>query len=457
MQGLLPFVLEGMKHHSDLTAQAGLTLVAETMLALGLDDVVGRRLALRRRRRGFGEFELILAAVLLQAAGGDRVEDIRVLRGDEGLQELLTHAIPAPDALHRFLRACHDDEEMARRPPQQGAWIPRENDVLRVLHEVNVALVHRAASLQVPGRATLDLDATIIESHKRDALRHYKGGRGYQPVAVVWAEQDLVVADEFRDGNVPAGMDPLTAAQRAFAALPSSVQHRRFRGDSACYEEKMLKWLCAQQVEFTISADMSRELRSVCLDPQWRWESFEERTSETVDLADVEFTPGDWPKDAAPLRYVAIRFTGRQGRLFSDGTDTKYLAVASNRWKVSARQLVRWHWGKAGTIEHVHHVTKNELAAGMMPSGRFGANAAWYRINLITYNVLSVLRRHVLPERLRDARPKRLRFEVFTVPAKLGRHARQLTAHLGAPPLTVDELVAARGRLLELQSEIDRG
>jgi hypothetical protein len=40
--------------------------------------------------------------------------------------------------------------------------------------------------------------------HKREAQVHYKGGRGYQPAALYWVEQDLVVADEYRDGNVPA-------------------------------------------------------------------------------------------------------------------------------------------------------------------------------------------------------------------------------------------------------------
>lgn len=90
----------------------------------------------------------------------------------------------------------------------------------------------------------------------------------------------------------------------------------------------------------------------------------------------------------------------------------------------------------AGTIEHLHDVTKSDLATRLPPSGKLGANAAWYRLNLLTYNVLSVLKRYALPERLRHARPKRLRharpkylrFELFTVPAVLRQHARKLTA-----------------------------
>jgi hypothetical protein len=314
-------------------------------------------------------------------------------------------------------------------------------------------LVRRAVSQTSPHSATLDLDATIIESHKRDALPHYKGGRGYQPTAVVWAEQDLVVADQYRDGNVPAGMDTLAVARRAFAALPPTVGDRAFRGDSACYDEALLKYLVREQTAFTISADMSPELRKVCASPSVTWTLLEERLTETVRIAEVEFTPGEWPKQAKPLRYVALKIQPKQRTLFDDGL--KYLAIVSNQAEeVRPAELVRWHWEKAGTIEFVHDVSKNDLAAGVPPSGKFGANAAWYRLTLLTYNVLTVLRRLGLPERFRHSRPKRLRYEVFTVPAEIHTHARQLKARLGVPPLTVEELVASRARLRDFRTAI---
>jgi len=117
-----------------------------------------------------------------------------------------------------------------------------------------------------------------------------------------------------------------------------------------------------------------------------------ERTDETVCCADVEFTPGNWPKDSQPLRYVAVRIKKRQGLLFASGYEQKFLAVVSNRTDISAQQLLRWHWQKAGTIEHIHDVTKNELGAAP-PSKYFGANAAWYRLSMLTYNVLSAMNR----------------------------------------------------------------
>ena len=61
--------------------------------------------------------------------------------------------------------------------------------------------------------ATIDQDATIVESHKRAAFDHYQGGRGYQPMIALWAEADLGVADQFRGGNVPAHQEPLSCCQ----------------------------------------------------------------------------------------------------------------------------------------------------------------------------------------------------------------------------------------------------
>ena len=92
----------------------------------------------------------------------------------------------------------------------------------------------------------------------------------------------------------------------------------------------------------------------------------------------------------------AIRFTPAQGNLFESGAGPKYLAAVTSRGGTSA-ELVRWHWEKAGTIEHVHHVVKNELGGGVLPCGRFGANEAWFRLALLTYNVLRALKAIALP------------------------------------------------------------
>src|SRR5580704_11885929 len=90
-----------------VTGRVGLTLVVEALRALHVDALVERRLKVAKRQRGFSEYEKIEALVLLIAAGGERVEDIRILREDKGLLELLGKDLPSPDALLDLLNAFH--------------------------------------------------------------------------------------------------------------------------------------------------------------------------------------------------------------------------------------------------------------------------------------------------------------------------------------------------------------
>jgi hypothetical protein len=293
---------------------------------------------------------------------------------------------------------------------------------------------------------------------------------------VYWVEQDVIVADEFRDGNgwgaceptegrrterrsptAPrrphAGKGPLEVVRRAFAALPDSVEERRFRADSAAYEEHLLKWLAApaQRIaRFTVSGDMCQELRALCealpLD-RWRPYPCEPRDDETVSWAEVEYTPGKWSKSSEPLRTLVKRIQKRQGLLFANGAEVLFVSVVTNDRATDGTELLRWHYQKAGQIEIAHDVLKNELGAGVLPCGAFGANAAWFRLCCLTYNVLSALKTIGLPPTLADARPKRLRFSVFNIPARIVSHARRLFARAAAVLCNVAELLASRRRL----------
>ena len=269
-QGILPFVIEQAKR-DDVTARAGLPLVVETMRALGMDEVADAELPSPQREGGFAPAHKLEAMVTLIAAGGDRVEDVRILAEDKGLEKLLGTPFPSPDTLLDFLGQFHDPKCWEDRPADKKAWVAPESDGLRALEAVNRAVVERGAERSVT-QATIDHDGTIIEAHKRQATLAYEGTRGFQPLVAVWAEQQLIVADEFRDGNVAGGEDPLSSVERAFANLPPWVGERRFRADSAAYYTPLLKYLVREKIGFAISADMTRELRARCstvADQRW--------------------------------------------------------------------------------------------------------------------------------------------------------------------------------------------
>ena len=89
----------------------------------------------------------------------------------------------------------------------------------------------------------------------------------------VWAEMNVVLADEFRDGNVPAMMAPLAVAKQAYAALPETVTEYYYRGDSASHDSHLINWLRNEEREggpqgfigFGISARMSAALHQAIL------------------------------------------------------------------------------------------------------------------------------------------------------------------------------------------------
>jgi hypothetical protein len=132
------------------------------------------------------------------------------------------------------------------------------------------------------------------------------------------------------------------------------------------------------------------------------------------------------PASAASL---AVRVQQRQGRLFADGSRVHYFAVVTTRPE-DGLALLQWHRAKGGTGEQTHHGLKNELAAAALPSGKFGANAAWYRLNTLMYALLTALKRLTLPGDLRTARPKRLRFLLFNTVGKAVSHARRIKLRL---------------------------
>jgi len=456
----LPFAIDPTPLTETLTAFGGAPLVVQTFRSLGLPGSVQRDVHTKVRQRGYDEATFVESFVVLHAVGGECLDDFDRLREDPGLAELLGHPVPSPEAARKFLYAFHDERLIetakAARGPDEIAYIPEESAPLRGLGRVNRALVQEVGRRCPDQRiATIDQDATLIESRNQAALRSYEGERGYQPMLAVWAEMDLVLADEFRDGNVPALWRPLTVAQAAFAALPPTVDTFYYRGDSACHEQGLLDWLRDEQrpggpagvIQFAISARMSPALReAVAQVPDTAWERY--GTAHPNDLrecAELDFVPAEKVerRGTQPLRYVAIRIRRRQGELFDDGATVKHYAVVSNMWDVKAPRLIEWHREKAGTIEGVHDVLKNDLGAGVVPTKYFGADAAWLRLAVLTHNVLTALKRLALPAELLTARPKRLRFLILQTPGRVVQHARRTILRLAATATQIAEWLEA--------------
>lgn len=215
-QGVLPFKLELIERPLDVTAHGGLPLILEALRAV-LDRGVYRRLA---QALGYAKWQTarrhLETLVLLITAGGDCVDDVSTLRADAGLKALVGYGLSSSTQLKDFLYRFHQDADGHRLTDEQDAalsvrgtaTIREEGPGLMALADMLSAVVGALHGQKPSTRATLDVDATIIEAHKRGALRAYEGTTGYQPQMAWWAEREVWVEDEFRDPTIWAVTRP---------------------------------------------------------------------------------------------------------------------------------------------------------------------------------------------------------------------------------------------------------
>jgi hypothetical protein len=432
-----PFEIDPRPLDEMASAHAGLLATSRALRSLHINALLEANVQLKERQRGFSEGQFVETVVLLQTLGGDCPEDVKLLADDRCLERGLGYAAPKARALRTFLERFHDFSQKRPERQEQKSFIFPASKAIEGLQQVQAGVVRRVAKLyaaaaQAQVIATVDQDATIIESHKQSALAHYEGGRGYQPMVAVWAEADLILADEFRDGNVPARQAPLTCAQMAFAALPEDLKERYFRGDSACHQNQLIQWLNAPErasekggrIGFAISAMMSDALaKEISKLPESAWKTFATEADGTLrQCAEVPFVPAEPSehKESKPLRYVGLRLLKPQGLLFADGSERHHHAVLTNLdW--AAERLLKWHREKAGSVEHVHDEVKNALGGGHMPSQLFGANAAWFKLALLSYNIASAIKGLCLASDERTARMKKYRLLLVHLAGRMSR------------------------------------
>lgn len=496
-QGVLPFQYEPEPAtEQGLTARGGLGVFLDLIDRSGLPKLVERHLARLRGEQGFTDRQMIDALVLLNIAGGECVEDIGLLESDGGLCRLYRKAeehglsrrqrqalsarfrrgrertFAAPSSIFRWLSSFHDPEQEKLRLLGR-AFIPAPNPRLQALASVNAGLAAFIQANAPKPVATLDLDATLIETDKRDALFCYKSFKAYQPLNVFWAEHELMLHSEFRDGNVPAGFDNLRVLKEALALLPPGVNKVRFRADSASYQHGLLAYLDDGRdprfgrIEFAVSADVSPEFKAAASQAQ-EWLALPANKNGWAaqrEWAEVCFVPAgiSSKKRGREYRYLAIReplrppaLPGMEGQLSLpfptmefDGATYKVRALVTNMdWE--GEDLIAWSNLRCGKSEHAHAILKRDLAGGRMPSGYFGENAAWWMVAVMAYNFFIMLKRLALGEGWIERRMKWVRFHFINLPARVVRGSRRLKVRLCRGHPSLGALVRARARIAAL-------
>jgi hypothetical protein len=254
---------------------------------------------------------------------------------------------------------------------------------IRALWQVNRALLGFLQTHRRVAVATLDMDATLIETHKREALHCYKGFKAYQPLTCWWAEQGVVLHSEFRDGNVPAGYQQLRVLKDCLAAAAAAgVDKVCLRSDSAGYQQDLLLYCGEGKVRGDRVRGQRRCDRGVPQGCPGRGRSGlaaavpeGERYRTDQEFAEVCFVPA-WAghsRQRADYRFLAIREPVRQLDLddaaqlpfpteeFAAKGRFKLFGIVTNR-TLPGDQVIWWLRGRCGKSEEVHAVMKADLA-----------------------------------------------------------------------------------------------
>ena len=210
-------------------------------------------------------------------------------------------------------------------------------DLLLALERINADLIAAVDKQNPADQATLDMDATLVETQKKDALFSYKGFKAYQPLNTYWAEKGLVLHTEFRDGNVPAGHEQLRVFVHDLSLLPPGVKTVRLRSDTAGYQHDLMAYCDGGdkrfgRIEFAIGADVTPEFKKAVYETE-EWHSLLDKKGRIRgEWAEVCFIPNkSATKKGEPYRYIAIRERLKQPYFMS----TKGSVPASGEGKES--------------------------------------------------------------------------------------------------------------------------
>jgi len=471
-QGVLPYKYEEERKPGGITSLAGLPLYLELAVALGLPKSIERHFTLRPTQ-GWTDCQMILSLVLLSLAGGDCVDDLKILEADEGFCRLLgrmepeasssrwrakkSRTVPSPSAVFRWL-SCFRTEEAS---VQGSASIPYSAALAGFVH-LNGDLLSSVQKKDPVSTATLDVDATLAETHKKEALFCYEGYKAYQPLNVYWAETELMAHTEFRDGNVPANYDLLRVFTKTLDNLPEGVERIRLRADAAGYAHELLAYCDSGdherfgRIEFAISCPVTDAFKKeVARLPREEWKRLDSRR----EWAEVGYVPTELVHKEHLYRYLAIREALRQPvlpgmelpfqTLDYQGTQYKLHGLVSNMdWR--GDRLVAFAYERCGKSEEAHAILKEDLFGGKLPSGNFGENAAWWWATVLAFNLNAAMKKFALGPSWAAKRMKAIRFSMINLPGRIIEHARQLIIRLVKDHPSFTLLVEARQRIMRL-------
>jgi len=400
-------------------------VVYEMAEALGIPRAVDRELPPPGSGRGYRPSQFVMPMLLMLHGGGRKLEDLREVEAEVSLRELLgMKSLPASCTMGDWLRRTGQDP--------RGLW---------GLGRVNNEVLRKVLEQDSRQEYTLDTDATIIESEKEDAQWTYKKEKGYQPLLGFLFEKGLVLHDEFRDGNVPAGAGAVEFLKACRQRMPRGKRIGYLRSDSAFYQAGVINW-CEDKddrVLFTITADQDKAVKEVIKGiGGWRPWKGDREIGETVHTMNGT---------RQAFRLVVQRWPKRQLELF-DPDPYEYHAIATNR-EESAEEVVDLH-NQRGEVENYIKEVKTGFGMEWMPCGETHANAVFFRLGVLACNLFQALKILGLPSEWRSRTIETVRWRLYQVACRVVHHSRRVVLKMAAALEKVALIRQVRRRCAEL-------
>jgi hypothetical protein len=403
-------------------------------------------------------------AVML-ADGGEAIADLAVLRD----QPTLLGPVASDPTAWRLLSALDSgllgQLDAARAKARELAWAQRI-EIAGSLPQTT------AAGLPVPG-LVLDLDASIVICHseKESATPTWKKTFGYHPLFCFLDNTREALSGMLREGRAGSNTtaDHITILDRALAQIPDAYRHGTpilIRSDSAGCTHGLLTHIRKLRndgvdARFSVGVAITEPIRQAILHAKQHspWVPALDTDGQPRDGADVCELTGLVPDDGFPpgTRFIVRRekpHPGAQLSLFDtiEGLRHQVMATDTPVGTGSIQYLEARHRGHARVEDRIR--TGKDTGFGRFPSRIFAINAAWLHLALTGIDLLAWTQMLLLDGDLATAEPKKLRYRLLHVAARITRTARQTRLRIAEHWPWATDLVTAFDRLTALPRPI---
>lgn len=424
-----------------LVSQAGTLLLAEVADRTGLTAALSAGLSdVRERRSAHDPGRVVRDLAVTVAAGGEALTDLGSLRS----QEPLFGSVASDATAFRVI------EKISRDPELLGAvWDARVK-----------AREHVWDQGTRPGRVTIDIDASLVNSHseKEGAAGNFKGGFGFHPMLAFIDETSEAAAAVLRPGNAGANtaLDQIQVAETALAQVPGRGENGPevlLRADSAGAVHDLLNWARDSKVSFSVGFDLTAPVReAISQVPDRDWVPARNQDGKTRKNGEVTEITGmvdltAWPEGSRVIVRRERPHPGAQLK-FTDDNGHRFQAILTDQAGTDITMLERRHRARARAENQIADMKDTGLTN--LPFRDFEMNQVWLEIVMIAHDLLAWTKSLTLDGELALTRPKRIRHRLLHVAARLAFHSRTAKLRLQADWPWATQLTAAFKKLRQI-------